>query len=176
MKVLLILITGLFISACSIQPVLIERVTFNPDEFQALPTSGTASITGEAFIIDVSGKKHFPINAKARLNPKTSYSKQWYEVNYLNRYNIGAADPRYLKYVRKTDIGEDGHFSFKNIPAGDYYISAPIFWMKEYKLEDGSVLLKRTGAFVCYEIRVEDDKAMLVQITTGQDFNVVSSM
>ncbi|MDH5407184.1 MAG: hypothetical protein OEY00_01085 [Gammaproteobacteria bacterium] len=174
-KLIILTVTGLLVSACSTKPITVDRIAFNEVEFTSLAAQGTTSISGTAFIVDAQGEKHFPSNAQARLNPKTSYSRQWYEVNYLNQQNIADADPRYLKYVRKADIDARGNFSFENIPAGNYYISAPVFWMKEFKLEDGSVFLKRMGAFVCYEIQVEQGKDMIVQITTDNPFDVVLS-
>ena len=111
----------------------------------------------------------------ARLNPVTSYSKQWYQVHYRDRLNISNADPRYLDYVRKVNFDENGQFHFDKVPAGNYYLSAPIFWMEENKLEDGSILMKRQGAFVCFEIRVEQGQNLIANITRDSAFNMASS-
>lgn len=174
MKQLIVLVTVLFLAACAANPIVIKRIQFNETEFRSLAKSGTATVTGQAFISTADGKKHYAQNEQARLNPKTSYSQQWYEVNYVNKMNIAVADPRYLDYVYKADVDVEGRFIFHNIPAGEYYISAPIFWMKEIKLEDGSILLKRLGSFVCYEVRVEENESMVVNITPEKPFSIVS--
>lgn len=175
MRKYLFLTVILFLSACAGRPIVIERIPFDLAEYSSLPSQGTASITGQAYIKLADGSVRYPDNAQARLNPVTSYSKQWYQVHYLDRLNITSADPRYLEYVRKVKFDEQGRFSFENIPAGNYYISAPIFWMEEIKLADGSILMKRQGAFVCYEIQVEKGQQLVMNITQERAFNVASS-
>ena len=175
MNKLLCLISLLLLSACAGRPVIIERIPFDPAEYAARPTSGTAVVTGQAFIKASDGKIYYPKNEQARLNPVTTYSKQWYEVNYLARKNIADADPRYLNHVYKADFDPQGQFKFENIPAGNYYISAPIFWMEEIKLADGSILMKRQGRFICKEIHVDDNQTLVTNITIEQPVNMASS-
>ena len=176
MKKLTIILAILFVSACARTPVIVERIPFNETEFLALPSSGTATVTGKAFIKTTTGNIHFAKNAEVRLNPKTSYSRQWYKVNYLGRTNIADADPRYLGYVRKVRADENGRFTFNDVPAGDYYISAPVFWFKDIKLEDGSIYKQRLGKFICFEIHVEEGQTTIAQITTPRPFNVALSI
>ena len=176
MKKLTIALAILFVSACARTPVTVERIPFNEAEFLALPTTGSATVSGKAFIKTTTGSIHFAKHAEVRLNPKTSYSQQWYEVNYVGRTNIANADPRYLGYVRKVKADENGRFSFKDIPAGDYYISAPVFWFNEITLEDGSIYKQRLGKFICFEIHVEEGQMMVAEITTPRPFNVALSL
>lgn len=163
------------LTACSSQPIVIERLPFDLSEYQALAKNGNATVTGQAYIKTIDGKVYYPKKEQARLNPVTSYSKQWYEVNYLSRQNIAKPDPRYLDYVYKTDFGEQGQFTFTNIPAGDYYISAPIFWFNEINMEDGSIMLKRQGSFICFKIHVEADSTIVTNITIEQPIDVALS-
>jgi len=176
MKNLTIALAILFASACARTPIIVERIPFNEAEFLALAASGSATVTGKAFIKTTTGSIHFAKNVQVRLNPKTSYSQQWYEVNYLGQSNIADADPRYLNYVHKARADGDGRFSFNNVAAGDYYISAPVFWFNEIKLEDGSIYKQRLGKFICYEIHVEEGQTTVAEITTSRPFNVALSM
>ena len=176
MKKLVTLLAVIFISACARTPVMIERIPFNEAEFLALPASGSATVTGKAFIKTTEGTIHFAQNEQVRLNPKTSYSQQWYEVNYLGNTNITDADPRYLNYVRKATVDEKGIFTFSNVPAGDYYISVPVFWFNDIKMEDGSIYKQRLGKFICYEIHVVEGQTTVAEITTSKPFNVALSM
>ena len=175
MNKLLCLICLLLLSACAGKPVIIERIPFNPGEYADRPSSGTAVVIGQAFIKAADGKVYYPKNEQARLNPVTSYSKQWYEVNYLARQNIADADPRYLSYVYKADFDQEGRFKFQNLPAGDYYISAPIFWMEETKLADGSILMKRQGRFICKEIHIDEGQTLVANISAEQPLNLAAS-
>lgn len=163
------------LSACSSQPIVIDRIPFDLSEFQALARAGNATVKGQAFLRTTDGEIHYPQKEQARLNPKTSYSEQWYQVNYLDRQNIAKPDPRYLDYVYKVDFDPQGHFVFNNIPPGDYYLSAPIFWFNEVAMEDGSVLLKRQGSFICIEVHVEDGDVQVANITTDRPVEVALS-
>lgn len=175
MKFIVLTASILIATACASKPEIINRIPFNPVEFAKLPTSGTAIVTGQAFLKTADGKIYYPQRENARLNPKTSYSKQWYEVNYIGKKNITKADPRYLDYIYKSSMDKKGRFTFKKIPGGDYYISAPIFWMKEIKMEDGTILMKRQGAFICHEIHVDDGQTVVTNITSTQPVNSISS-
>lgn len=165
----------LLITACASGPEVIQRIPFNSAEFASLPTRGSATVKGQAYIKTSAGELYYPRGEQARLNPVTSYSKQWYEVNYLANKNIADADPRYLEYVYKAGFDHEGNFQFNNIPAGSYYLSAPIFWMEEIKNDDGSVLMKRQGMFVCQEIHVGDGVIMVKNIAAELPLNVATS-
>ena len=175
MKKYLILTSILLLSACASGPQIIPRIPFDLAEYSNLPAQGTATVTGQAFIKAADGNIYYPQNTRARLNPVTSYSKQWYEVHYLQRINIAKADPRYLEYVRKVAFDDQGRFRFDNVPEGHYYISAPIFWMEENKLADGSILMKRKGAFICREIQVEAGRTVVMDISQDRTVNMASS-
>ena len=168
MKTVFYILGAMLSTACAQQTVVIQRVPFNPSEYSSLARTGTATVTGQAYIKTPDGHVHYPHKAQARLNPKTTYSQQWYEINYLGRQNIAIADPRYLAYVYMVDFGANGQFTFRNIPAGDYYLSAPIFWFDELSQPDGSILLKRRGAFICYEVHVEEGNTLVTNITAEQ--------
>lgn len=173
MKHIIILVIAIFVSACASNVIeTIERIQFNVNEYKALPKTGQFIIKGKAFLKTTDGEIKFPENYFVRLNPKTSYSEQWYNVNYVGHKNIGVADPRYFDYVYKTKTDKNGNFKFKNIPAGEYYISAPIFWMKEIPQEDGSIYQRRLGKFICYEIIVKGDNVKVINITTEKPLNV----
>jgi hypothetical protein len=175
MKNLFYLTGMLLISACASRPEIVQRIPFDLAEYASLPSQGKASVTGQAYIKAADGSIRYPSHEMARLNPVTSYSRQWYEVNYLKRKNISLADPRYLEYVYKADFDSEGRFSFSNIPAGQYYVSAPIFWMVETRQDDGSIIMKRHGTFICQEISVEEGKTLVTTLSAEQAVNMASS-
>ena len=127
MRKFVYLISLLLITACASKPEIVQRIPFDLAEYANLPSQGTASVEGQAYIKAVDGSIYYPKNEMARLNPITSYSKQWYRVHYQERKNITRADPRYLEYVYKADFDQESRFKFHNIPKGSYYISTPIF-------------------------------------------------
>lgn len=154
MKYLHIVFISLLMVACASPPTIVPRIEFDHAEFEALPKSGTATVVGRAYIRTGDGQIYVPAQAHIRLNPKTSYSKQWYEVNYLQKRPIADADPRYLAHVRKVQPDGNGLFTFHDVPPGKYYLSAPIYWTEQATDTTGAVRLRRTGAFVCQEITV----------------------
>ena len=176
MKNVFYLVLLVMLTACAQQPTVIERIPFNVAEFSSLKKIGNATVTGHAFIKARDGKIYYAEKVQARLNPITTYSRQWYDVHYKEKIRITDADPRYLKYVYKADIDTEGRFTFNNIPAGDYYLSAPIFWVDEIKMADGSVLLKRQGSFICFEIHVERGNTLVTNITNQRTADVALSM
>lgn len=159
MKNLLILLFVVFVAACSTVKVeVVKRVPFPVSEYDSLPKkgSGTATVTGKAFV-EYNGKIFYTLEKEfVRLNPKTSYSKQWYEVNYVNHDNIADADKRYFEYIYKTKPDSNGVFRFENIPEGTYYLSAPIYWDEETNNPDGSKTIRSLVIFICREVVVND--------------------
>jgi len=47
--------------------------------------------------------------------------------------------------------------------------------MEEIKMEDGSILMKRHGAFVCQEIYVKEGETLVMDITRDQTVKVATS-
>ena len=162
------------LGSCSTEVKIVDRIEFPAKEYDNLSKQGNSVITGKAYIRLSEDEIHYPKDSDLiRLNPKTSYSKQWYDTNYKNDKNIGEADPRYFKYIYSTKTDKEGNFRFDNIPAGTYYLSAPIWWTKEVRNPDGSVTVYTLGEFICYEITVNDNQTIMADIKYEKESTLV---
>ncbi|WP_295391032.1 hypothetical protein [uncultured Thiodictyon sp.] len=124
MNIIALLLLIVSLAGCATAPAPVASpVAFSAAEYAALPTSGNSTIAGQAFLTTRNGTVKAAAGNEVRLNPVTSYS--------LYVYNNAASlqqtlDPRCLQYRRTTLADRSGRFRFKNIPAGDYFVSAAV--------------------------------------------------
>ncbi|HVP56691.1 MAG TPA: hypothetical protein VMU02_01230 [bacterium] len=127
--VLAVLLCLAGVSACAPRTVTqVARIPFPQAEYDRLNVTGTAVITGQAFMKTGGGEVKTAAGHDVLLNPVTSYSNQWYEVAYIQHKPIAKADSTLSKYVLRQTADGDGHFTFRDVPAGDYYLVAPVYW------------------------------------------------
>ena len=101
---------------------IVKHIPFPVKEYKKLSSRGHSVIYGQIAIQTSNGRRIVGSNARLYLNPYTSYSKQWYNENYLQGNRMNSADDRLYKYLRFTTANDDGRFIFKNIPKGKYYL------------------------------------------------------
>lgn len=130
MKKIALLLSVYFLSACATMtpPQKISRITFPEHEYQGLVKSGTAIVKGQAFLKTRGGDVKMAAGNEIILNPVTSYSNEWYEKEYIQGKPLVEADSRLWKYVIKTVADGSGRFTFKNVPAGQYYVTTRVTW------------------------------------------------
>lgn len=107
----------------------VQRVAF--DTGQLRRGQGVAHVVGRAFIRD-----HATYGERASsaidviLNPVSEASRQWYdEVCRRGNVLVGPIDRQYQSYVRTTRTNTFGQFVFENVPQGEYYLSARMYWL-----------------------------------------------
>ncbi len=100
----------------------VQRIPFPVEEYNRLPLKGSATVTGDIYLIDASGRKIYGRQTRLYLNPVTSYSRQWYTESYLGGKKMTKADPRLFNYLRFTTSDAKGHFAFYGVPPGRYYL------------------------------------------------------
>ncbi len=106
----------------------VNRMPFPEDEYKKLATEGTAIVKGQAFLKTRGGDVKVAAGNEVLLNPVTSYSNDWYQVAYLQNRPMSQPDERLWLYVKKQIADGDGRFTFKNVPAGNYYVTTGVFW------------------------------------------------
>jgi hypothetical protein len=117
------------VSACAPRTVTqVARIPFPQAEYDRLSGTGTAVVSGQAFMKTGGGEVKTAAGRDVLLNPVTSYSNQWYEVAYIQRKPIAKADSTLSKYVLRQTADAEGRFTFRNVPSGDYYVVAPVYW------------------------------------------------
>lgn len=61
-------------------------------------------------------------------------AKQWQQT-----------DARYVSEIRQTTCDPDGRFEFTSVPAGAYYVTAPVTWgvpTRYFTKQEGGMLMK----------------------------------
>lgn len=98
-----------------------KRIAFPTNEYYRLAKMGKGTIKGKIYLQDAYG--HIAGgNTRLYLNPRTSYSNQWYKQSYLGGYKMTQADPRLFNYLKFTASDEKGAFAFYGVPSGEYYL------------------------------------------------------
>ena len=104
---------------------------------------------------------------KVLLVPVTHYSSERMIVRYGNarsdytERNISFEndDPFYLSYTRENVCARDGRFIFKNVPDGDYFVTAVIMWSGydptwNVAMTNGAALMRRVSVAGGEEVKV----------------------
>ena len=146
------------------EPVqLVQRIPFPIEEYQKLPKmgTGTATVRGQAFLKTRGGDVKYAAGNEIHLLPITSYSNQWYREAILPNRPMAKYDPRYKQYITTIMGDGEGRFEFKNVPAGNYYLSTIVAW--EYIAGRGYSY--PTGGNIVKKISVENGQELRIILT-----------
>ncbi|MFH0926206.1 MAG: hypothetical protein V1872_11375 [bacterium] len=134
----ILLITG---CAGSLARPIQRQANFILEEYMPYKNTGTATIKGQAFLRQKGGNVVTAAGATIYLNPATSYSKEYFELQVMRGLHLSEADKRMLEYERTTTGDANGNFEFNDLPAGEYYIATTITWYVpgQYIPEGGNV-------------------------------------
>jgi len=100
----------------------IPRIPFPMDEYVRLARVGKGTVKGQIYITDGYEKKVVGKATRLYLNPKTSYSDQWYRESYIGGQKMQKPDDRLFNYLRFTSSDANGNFAFYGVPSGSYYL------------------------------------------------------
>ncbi|MCP4263356.1 MAG: carboxypeptidase-like regulatory domain-containing protein [Planctomycetes bacterium] len=106
----------------------VERTTFEASEYKSLDKEGGGTVTGRALIKTRSGDIKTLAGETVRLHRKGIYSDQWFELASNRKVYKAAYDYRLEDYVFMTIADDDGRFTFKDVPAGEYNLTTKISW------------------------------------------------
>jgi hypothetical protein len=152
------ILVALLLTACG-APRQIEspaaRRDFPENEYLALPTTGKATLRGQAFLKTRGGDVKTAAGSEVALNPVTSYSNEWYNNNYLRNMRMEPPDSRVFKYIKTVVADGSGHFTFKNVPNGEYYITTKVMWEAPTGYQ-GS--LQQQGGLISKKITIKNDE------------------
>lgn len=110
---------------------IINRIPFPEKEYKKLSSRGQSAVYGKIALQTKNGRRVVGSNARLYLNPYTSYSKQWFNENYMSGNKMNSADDRLYQYLRFATANDDGNFIFKNIPKGKYYLVGSVMCGRE---------------------------------------------
>jgi hypothetical protein len=130
---------SLIASSCQAPPYQ-RTAPFDPGEYAPYERSGTASISGQAFMKTRGGDVKYGAGNDVYLNPRTTYSTEWYEHAVKLQQRLSPPDERTEKYSKVVTADGEGRFTFAGLPAGTYYIACSISWLVDaYTYTGGAV-------------------------------------
>lgn len=147
------------LAGCAQAPKPMEFGAFPVAEYQALPKTGTGTITGQIFMKTRGGDVKFGAGTEVVLIPATSYTATLYQAYQQDR-PVGEPDPRVKEYSRRVITDGTGGFRFEGIPGGAYYVGGSVFW--EAPTQFG---LSKQGAHLLSPVTVEEGKEARVIVT-----------
>jgi len=118
--------------------------------------TGTATITGQAFLKTRAGDVKYGAGNKVALIPDTPYTRARQDAIRRGQ-KLGQPDSRLDKYTRYTQADGFGNFEFHNVPAGRYFVTCIITW------EVGRY--SKTGGVARAEITIEEGGSAKVVVT-----------
>jgi len=101
---------------------VVSRIAFPVSEYKRLAKTGKGTIKGKIYVTDGYDRKVYGKSTRLYLNPKTSYSDQWYRESYIGGKKMAKADDRLFNYLRFTSSDKQGSFAFYGVPSGRYYL------------------------------------------------------
>lgn len=131
----LLLLTIAILSCASAVTVSTEP---DPAMYQDCRQSGPAAVSGETFGKTRGGDIKSAAGRRIHLDKFTPYSRDAFMAlrkngvfNEESEAKTFSFDPVMLRCRRTTTVDSTGHFSFQNIPRGNYFLSIYMVWMTQ---------------------------------------------
>jgi len=106
-----------------IDSIKIPRMPFPYIEYKNITEKGNNSISGTIYLENDNGERFVAKESRIFLNPKTSYSDQWFKEVVIKGNTIEKADKQIYKYLRFSTSTERGNYSMDRLPEGSFYLS-----------------------------------------------------
>lgn len=109
---------------------------------------GDSSIRGQAFLKTRGGDVKTCAGNAVRLLPVSPYTSEIYTAarGRLSDGGWSNRDPGLSRYVKRSTCDAQGYFSFKNLPAGEWFLQTSVLW--EAPTPAGSGLMRQGGALL----------------------------
>lgn len=126
LPILIFLLVG-----CAAAPETIpRRAVFVEEEFAPYAGEGTSTVCGQAFLKTDEGKVKYGSGNAIYLFPDTTYSRESFEVQFVQGRTLSESDPRAQQYMKVVRADVKGKFCFKDLPSGEYYLVSKIVWAR----------------------------------------------
>ena len=134
--------------------------TYKAAEYARYAGTGTAKITGQAFLKTVGGDVKYAAGNRVWLYPATSMTTEWYEKVIKGGHPLKAGDERMMQHSKMTLGDGTGNFEFDSVVAGDYYVVSQVSW----GVPNG-YFVNYTGGAVHAKVHVNDGEMKRVILT-----------
>ncbi len=155
MKKIATLTIGFLLTACVQVPTYNITAPFNEKQAENALKKGNNTIKGEAFLRQAGGTVVTCAGNEVSLTPVTEYATERIMALYgsaekgqnlwgwqARKYNFVPNEQRYFE-LRKTAIcNSTGHFEFKDIKDGSYYLVTSVHWTNGQAWQGGYLMQK----------------------------------
>lgn len=120
-----------------------RQTAFNPADFSGMTRHGSGVITGR---VSVETQNHGTIHPHFQpifLLPVNAYTTENVRRRFIKGENLQAADKRQSQYQRSVDTDDDGNFTFRGVPSGEYYLEGEMPWLTTYVSTDDQGISER---------------------------------
>jgi hypothetical protein len=99
-------------------------------EYKPYMQQGTSQIIGQAFLVQRGGGVVKAAGRNVTLDPATTIGNEWWGKagKVWVHHALVPPSPGFVKARRTVVADADGKFSFKEIPAGKYYVCTEVTW------------------------------------------------
>lgn len=129
---------------------------FKAADVEWIKGSGDSSISGTAFLKINDNEQKGCAGFNVELLPVAQYSNERifniYGNNSLGQILLKDGVPKftpdhpgYHEFVRKSQCDNKNHFSFKDLPMGDYYVIVFVIWKDGEGQDVGGALMKKVS-------------------------------
>lgn len=133
---------------------------YHDADLASAATSGTATVTGQAFLKTRGGDVKYGAGNPVYLLPVSPYTTELFRTEIVGGRVMTAPDPGLGKYQRAATADGTGHFTFTNVPAGQYYVYSLIQWEIP-----GQYGLETTGGYAYSTVAAVDGETANVVAT-----------
>lgn len=95
----------------------------NEAEYAPYLVPGTASVSGQGFLVQRGGATVRAAGREVTLDPATAYAMAWYTSS-----GYGGDAAIFIQARRTTTADADGRFTFSGLPAGRYIVKTNVTW------------------------------------------------
>ncbi|HEY4124928.1 MAG TPA: hypothetical protein VGM36_09965 [Rhizomicrobium sp.] len=144
MKRLGILTAAIFLSGCVGAPYVFQN-HFDSADFEPWNGSGSATLSGQAFLKTVGGDVKTCAGAEVDLLPATAYNEEVVSAVRHAQLNMPTRSSGPDAFMRKATCDAQGNFTFENLPALKWIVWTTVRWgvPRQYSVdEQGGNLIK----------------------------------
>jgi hypothetical protein len=130
--VLMMMVMGLVVGCAPVRPPQWDEVsTVAEKEYTTYMKPGTATLTGQAFLVQNGGQTVKAAGQTVTLDPATTIGTEWWQKagNNWEKRNFTHPSQIFTAARKTTTADAEGRFKFKNLAPGKYYVRTDITWM-----------------------------------------------
>lgn len=145
-RLILVTAAAFTIIGCAHQAPTRISPQYDPAEYTALQTTGSAVVKGQAFMVTKGGEVRKGAGQTITLRPATSFAERM--MIYAGYKSVPGLTYDALKFDRTTTADADGKFEFKDVAAGSYFVAGNVSWSVFYRGTFGPIEEKQGGMII----------------------------